>query len=235
MSCVAGHQPNLYPYPGFFAKAAAADRFVVVDNTQYVKKEYHNRNRVLFRNGDVKWISIPVKNAGRYKQKINEAEIDGDSWKRVHERTLLLNYKPAPWFDWIFPDLLELWEGEWKTLADYNIAFIKLCFEKLEIKTPIAIASEIGAEGKSTKLIANICESTGCDTYLHGKHAKDYVDFNLLEARGIKSLIQNYQPTEYPQTLQGFVPNLSILDMIFNNGPKTLDIILKGQKIDTKN
>jgi len=231
MSCVAGHQPNLYPYAGFFAKTAAVDKFVIVDNTQYVKKEYHNRNRVILRNGDVIWLSIPVKNAGRYKQQINEAVIDGTAWKRVHERTLALNYKPAPWFDWLFADLVELWKRDWRMLADYNLSVIKLCLGKLGVDTPLYLASELEISGASTELIANICDASKCDAYLHGAHARDYVDFNLLETRGIKSLIQDYQAVEYPQTAPGFTPNLSILDIIFNNGPKSLDVILEGQKI----
>jgi len=231
MSCVAGHQPNLYPYAGFFAKAAHADRFVIVDNSQYVKKEYHNRNRILLRDGSVKWLHIPVKNSGRYKQRINEAEIDGTAWRRVHERTLALNYKRAPWFEWLFPELLDLWSRDWRFLADYNIAFIDLCFGKLGISTPDERASDLGISGVATELIADICAKTGCDTYLHGKHARDYVDFELLESRGVKNLLQDYDAAEYPQTVPGFVPNLSILDAMFNNGPSTLEVVLQGQRV----
>ena len=229
MSCVAGHQPNLYPYAGFFAKAASVDCFLIVDNTQYVRKEYHNRNRVLFRDGSVKWLSIPVKNAGRYKQSIDEVEIDyAKPWRRVHERTLLANYRPAPWFDWFFPMTMELLSREWRFLADYNIAFIELCFESLGIDTPVLRASKEGIVGVATDLIANICLTTGHDTYLHGKHARDYVDFDRLESHGIKNLIQDYRAVEYPQTVPGFVPNLSILDVLFNNGPKSLDVVMAG-------
>ncbi len=229
MSCVAGHQPNLYPYAGFFAKAASVDCFVIVDNTQYVRKEYHNRNRILFRDGSVRWLSIPVRNAGRYKQKILEVEIDGGKpWRRMHERTLLVNYKPAPWFDWFFPKLVGLWEREWRLLVDYNIAFIELCFEAMGVDTPVLKASGAGISGAATELIADICRATGSDTYLHGKHACDYVDFASLESRGIKNLIQDYQSVEYLQTAPGFVPNLSILDVLFNNGPTSLDVVMKG-------
>jgi hypothetical protein len=227
MSCVAGHQPNLYPYGGFFAKVANVDKFVIADNTQYVKKEYHNRNRIKLIDGSVIWLTIPVKNAGHYKQKINEAEIDNSlGWKRKHERTLLVNYKKAPYLDHYFSLFLELLLRDWKYLSDYNIAVIKLCLQILEIDTPVSIASELVVSGNSTGFILDICKKTDSDAYMHGKHARDYVDFSLLKEAGIQNYIQEYKAVEYKQVVGDFEPNLSILDILFNCGPDSKKIIL---------
>ena len=115
MSCVAGHQPNLYPYAGFFAKVANVDKFVIADNTQYVKKEYHNRNRIKLLNGSVQWLTVPVKNSGNFKQKINEAEIDNSqNWRRKHEQSICVNYRKTPFLDLYFEDFQALLSKEWR-------------------------------------------------------------------------------------------------------------------------
>lgn len=232
MKLVAGHQPNLYPYAGFFAKLATVDEFVIVDNTQYVKKQYHNRNSVKFPDCESRWLTIPVRNSGHYKQLINETEIDNSvDWRRKHAKTLRSNYSAAPFFDDFFSKLQVLLATDWRFLVDYNIAVITECVEYLKIGTPMVNASEVAISGVATELILDICRKTGSDTYLHGKHARDYVDFQLLEHAGITNLIQDYTAEPYKQVFGNFTPNLSILDIIFNCGPGSLDIILAGQKI----
>ena len=232
MSCVAGHQPNLYPYAGFFAKVASSDKFVIADNTQYVKKEYHNRNRIKLLNGSPFWFSVPVKNSGSFKQKINEAEIDNSqAWQRKHEKSLYVNYRKSPFLDLYFEDFKSLLNLEWCLLSDYSIAIIKLCLKLLDISTPISLASELNVSGSSTSYILDICRKSQCSSYLHGQHAYDYVDFELLEENGIKNYIQHYNAVEYPQLNPPFIPNLSILDILFNCGPDSRKIIMAGHQI----
>ncbi|MEA2013029.1 MAG: WbqC family protein [Verrucomicrobiota bacterium] len=233
MKCVAGHQPNLYPYGGFFAKVSSVDQFVIVENTQYVKKQYHNRNRIKLFNGDVKWLSTPVLTKGCFKQNINEAEIDKrKNWTHRHRQTLLYNYKTAPFFDSIFPELDQLLAKEWKYISEFSIACIKLFLKMLAIETPVVIASEMEISGKSTGLILDICKKTNADAYLHGKHSRDYVDFDFLKKHGITNYIQDFHAIKYPQTSGEFSENLSILDILFNCGKERASKILKkGNKI----
>jgi hypothetical protein len=229
---VAGHQPNLYPYAGFFAKIATVDEFVIVDNTQYVKKQFHNRNRIKFPDSESRWLSIPVRNSGHYKQRINETEIDNSgTWRRKHTKTLRLNYSSAPFFNDFFPKIELLLSQEWRLLVDYNIAVIKECVEYLNIETPMIKASALSISGIATELILDICQKTNSDSYLHGKHARDYVDFSLLENAGITNQIQDYSARTYRQVSGSFIPNLSVLDIIFNCGPNSLNVIMEGQKI----
>jgi hypothetical protein len=235
MRCVAGHQPNLYPYGGFFAKASAVDIFVIADNTQYVKKEYHNRNRILLQNGKTAWLSVPVKNTGHFKNKINQMLIDNTSnWRRIHIRTLERNYKKSPFFDIYFPDIKKIISDDYEKLAELNIAVIKYFFNILNINIPLLLASEIQVSGKSTSYIYDICLKSDCKAYLHGKHAIDYVDFAFLEQNGITNYIQTFSASEYKQiNSKSFIPNLSILDIIFNLGPETNEYLNNCQKIDT--
>lgn len=233
MKYVAGHQPNLYPYGGFFAKFASVDVFVIVDTTQYVRKEYHNRNRILLHDGKVQWLSIPVKNAGRYKQRIDEVEIDNSlNWRRKHLGTISANYRKSLFFKDFYPELERLVSAEWNMLSEFNVAFIRLCLEFLDIKTPLLLASAEGICGTSTGLIETICRHIGSEAYLHGKHARDYVDFNRLSATGIRSYVQDFCPPEYLRDGLHFEPALSIIDMLFFCGPRrTMELLLSSQKI----
>ncbi|OGV51101.1 MAG: hypothetical protein A2X49_00250 [Lentisphaerae bacterium GWF2_52_8] len=198
------------------------DSFVIVDNTQYVRKEYHNRNRVRLANGDVHWLSIPVKHAGRFGQSIKDVEIDiTQNWASTHKRTLFVNYKKAAFFDLYYPEFERLLSQDWKMLADFNIAFIRCCLALLEIKTPLFIGSELGISGKASELILDLCRKAGAESYLHGKHSRDYVDFELLKNAGIKNYIQDFHASGYPQCAGAFAPNLSIIDILFNCGPDT--------------
>ncbi len=232
MTCVAGHQPNLYPYGGFFAKAATVDTFVIVDTTQYVKKEYHNRNRIKLLDGKIHWLTIPVKNSGRYMQKINEVEIDSSKdWRRIHRKTIIANYGKSPHFNDFFPQFDEMLSRDWCLLADYNVCFIKEVFRFLGIKVPLLTSSELKISGKATELILDICRKTGASSYLHGKHSRDYVDFYMLDSAGIKNLIQDFSCEEYPQTTMPFSPNLSMLDILFNCGKDAHQLLIDGNKI----
>ncbi len=230
MASVAGHQINHLPYSGYFAKMACVDQFVLVDTTQYVKKEYHNRNRILIRNSGARWLTVPVVTHGRFHQLLNEVEIDTRSnWQRQHIRAIEVNYATAPYFRDMFSKLSTIYtETEWHRLADFNIALIRLIRDILKITTPIRLSSELGATGKATDLIADMCRRTHADTYLHGRHAVDYVAFETLSNHGIRSLIQTFDSTPYPQQNPGFTPNLSVIDLIFNCGPASLEILMSG-------
>jgi len=214
---------------------AAADKFVIVDNVQYVKKQYHNRNRIRLLSGETVWLSIPVKNAGRFGQMINEVEIDNSlGWKDKHKKTILWNYKKAPHFDFIFPEYEALLARDWEKLADFNIEFIRLCARKLEIGTPLLIASEEKISGCATDLVVDICFKTNSDSYLHGRHSLDYIDFEHMKQSGIESYIQDFRQEPYPQTADGFEPNLSILDIMFNCGNASRELLEKSNFVTHK-
>ncbi len=232
MRCVAGHQPNLYPYGGFFAKAASVERFVIADVTQYVKREYHNRNRVKLADGRAHWLSIPVMTSGRFSQRLDEVLIEpGARWQKTHMRTLEVSCGKCPHFERYYPPFRELLSRDWEKLADFNGAVILRAMELLGIATPVAFASALGCEGRASGLIVDICRKTGADAYVHGMHARDYVDFALLGRNGIRSFIQDWTAPEYPQPWGPFVANLSILDVLFNCGPDSLSVIMRGNSL----
>lgn len=232
---LAGHQPNYLPYLGFFHKMFHCDIFVMVDNVQFVKRGpfgWINRNRIRTPEGDP-WLTVPVLVKGKFHQKIQETKINTTlPWARKHWKSLLTNYGKAPYFSG-YADFFEdaYTRKSWENFADLSEYMIYHLMEFLHIKKPVKKASELGAEGKGDELILDMCRRVGADTYLHGKHGKDYVDEEKFKVAGIKSLHQEFEHPFYHQRFYPFIPNLSVVDLLFNHGEESLDILLGHKKI----
>ena len=116
------HQPNYLPYPGFFQKIAAADSFLVVDTTQFVKRGtfgWIHRNRIRTPNGSI-WLSLPVLHRGRYHQSIAQTELNPRiDWRGKHWRSIEWNYSKAPHWESHAPGLKGIYEREWTHLAPF--------------------------------------------------------------------------------------------------------------------
>ena len=224
------HQPNYLPYLGFFHKAATADRFIIVDTTQFVKRGpfgWIHRNKIRTAAG-WQWLSVPVHHKGKFTQRICDTEIRTDlPWQRKHWRTIVLNYGKAPHFARYAEPLEAVYQSDWKNLRDLNVALIRLLLEFLKIDRPVTLASEAGIEGQSTELIINLCRAAGADAFLSGVHGADYLDEAMVHDAGIALTYQKFTHPTYPQCRpNAFVPNLCALDLIFNAGPDSRAILM---------
>jgi len=120
----------------------------------------------------------------------------------------------------------ELYEREWKSFCDVTCAFIDLILRLLGISKPVDRTSALGITGESTGLVLAMCKATGADTYISGVHGRDYLDVPEFERQGVRLLFQDFQCPVYPQCWPGpFIPNLSVLDLLFNCGPDSLKVI----------
>lgn len=229
-----GHQPNYLPYLGVFAKAAQADVFVIVNNVQFVKRGsfgFQNRTRIRTPQGWA-WLTVPVLTKGKYHQEIRETQINNAlPWRRKHWKSILLSYQTAPHFPEHGGFFEALYRKEWDLLQDLNIEIIRYLLSSLGVRTKVLVSDDAGIHGKATDLIIDICKKTGADTYLHGKHGADYADFAAIEAAAIKNVVLNYQHPVYPQCHPGFEPYMGAIDLLFNCGERSLDILLEGNKI----
>jgi hypothetical protein len=210
---------------------ATCDAFVIVDEVQFIKRGplgWINRNRIRTPSG-WQWLTVPVIDV--YKQRIIDTKIDNSkNWQNTHARAIQWNYKTARYFKQYSDAILEAYQKEWEYLSRLNIFFIKRLAEILGIKTPIYLQSEMGISGKASGLIVDICKKTGADTYLSGVHGKDYLDEQMVEQSGVKLVYQEFIHPRYPQCHKGdFVENLSIIDLIFNCGKDSLELLL-GKK-----
>jgi hypothetical protein len=222
------HQPQYLPYLGFFHKLFQGDIFVVMDNVEFLRRGLQHRNKVKTNQGE-QWLTVPVLH--RQKQLINEVRINSDfPWSRKHWQTLKTNYSPAPYFDTYASDLQQIFNQEWNSLCQLNMALIQWVMDVLEIKKPIVYASTLAVEGHKTELLINLSQAVGADTYLSGLGGRDYMDLALFDAARVQVVWQEFSPPCYPQLFPeaGFLPNLSIIDVLFCCGSETRHFLESG-------
>jgi hypothetical protein len=225
---VAVHQPQYLPWLGYFDKIDRADLFVLLDNVQFKKNEWQNRNRIKTAGGP-QWLTVPV--TYKFPQRINEVGINNrERWQHQQRQAILSNYRKASCWDYVAPLLEEIFTPAWEFLAPLNIFVVKRLAEILGIATPLYVASELPAfpENPDERLIA-IAKHFGADTYLAGSGGRDYMDLDRYESNGIKVLFQEYRHPVYEQKFGAFEPFMSVLDLLFNHGPESLTI-LRGKE-----
>lgn len=220
------HQPQYLPWLGYFDKIMKSDIFVFLDNVQYKKREFQNRNKIRTKNGWL-WLTIPVVTKERYYQKISEVEIDNTQhWQKEHWETIKMYYHQAKYFQ-NYKDFFEkIYSSKWDKLSSLNVEIIKYLLECLEIRTPIYFESELGLSGEATERIINICKKFKADTYLSGIGGKDYLDESRFDLENIKLVYQDFKHPTYPQVYPGFEPYMSVIDLLFNCGPESRKIIM---------
>ncbi len=216
------HQPQYLPWLGYFDKMSRADVFVLLDNVQFKKNEWQNRNRIRTSNDEGwQWLTVPV--CHEFGQNINEVKIKPTvDWRSQHQRAFEANYARAPYFKSFWPEIRSLYEKEWLILGDLNIASVQLLARLLGIKTRIVIASDLSVSAVRTQRLIDICRAVDCGTYLAGAGAEDYMDFDLFQASGIKMEVQQYEHPVYPQLWSSpstpFISHLSAVDRLLNTG-----------------
>jgi hypothetical protein len=209
------------PWKGFFDLIGRCDQYVIFDSVQYVKRHWHNRNRIKTANG-IEWLTIPVVTKGRFEQPINEVEIE-KPWADKHWRTLELAYKRSPCFEQIAPTVkswYELAEGK-PLLTDVNLVFLNGIVALLGLKTRVSHDIEYPTRGTKTERLLGIVQAAGADHYLCGPSARGYFDEAMFSASGVVTEWMSYDGyPEYPQLHGDFAHAVSVLDLLFNMGPE---------------
>jgi len=227
------HQPNYLPYPGFFRKIAAAEEFLVVDTTQFVKRGpfgWIHRNRIRTPNGPI-WLTLPVLSKGRYHQTILEVELDPTrDWAKKHWKSIEWNYRRAPFWERFAPGLCAIYERPWHRIAPFNIEIIRWFLAELALERPVHLASELAATGASTDYILAFCRELGADVFLSGKHGRDYLEVEKFATAGIELLFQEYEPPRYTPPGGTEMENLSMLDLLLWKGDEAIEWVHEGSR-----
>lgn len=221
---VSVHQPQYLPWLGYFDKIDKADVFVLLDTVQFKKNEWQNRNRIKTAQG-AQWLTVPVMY--RFPQLIREVEINHrEKWQHKQRQAMLSNYRKAPFWSMLEPFFEEIFSTRWDGIARLNMHVVKKLTEILGIETPLFVASEIGAfpEDPDERLIA-ITQHFGADRYLAGSGGHGYMDLEKYREQGVEVIFQHYRHPVYNQLYGDFEPFLSVIDLIFNHGKESLDII----------
>ena len=217
MAIVAIHQPEYLPWLGFFKKMMSSELFVFLDDAQFRKKGWQNRNRIRTKNGTA-LLSIPV-HAHSYPN-INEITIDNNkNWSKRHKKSILYNYAGAPYFK-EFKDFIEsVFEKKFEYLIDLNTEIIKFAMNELEIKSKIVFSSELKISKKGSDRVLDICKQVGADCYITGTSwAQPHLKIEEFKKSNIHVEFQKFQHPIYTQIHGKFIPEMSIIDLLFNEG-----------------
>lgn len=229
---IAINQPTYLPWLGYFDLIDQVDIFVILDNVQFVKQTWQQRNRIRGGNG-LQWLSVPVKVHGRFGQLIKDVEIRDPEFVKDHLRAMELAYRRAPFFERYYPELSRiLSDGKSGLLADLNVALITWMQVQLQLATPLVRASHLDQSGKRTELLGNICNALKANTYLSPLGSAEYLlaEQELLTSQGVEILFQNFTHPEYKQVFKPFAAFASTVDLLFNQGPQALSILRSGRR-----
>ncbi|MEE9165486.1 MAG: WbqC family protein [Nitrospinota bacterium] len=228
MVTVTIHQPQYIPWLGYFDKMDCADVFVYLDNVQYIKNEFKNRNRIKSARGPI-WLTVPVNY--RFPEKIMDVTISQrERWQHKHWQSLISNYRKAPYFNKYRETFIDIFERPWSHLSTLNIYLTEKLKDLLGISTKTETASSMNISGESTDRLIAICKNFKCTHYLAGADSEKYMDFVRFQKAGIKVMVQEFHHPRYNQLFGDFVPYLSVVDLLMNHGEDSLNI-LRGRKV----
>ncbi len=225
------NQPGYLPWLGYFHRVAVSDAHIVLDQVQFEKNSFTNRNKVRTREGWC-WLTVPVKTAGKFGDlAIAEIEIANEKqWSAKHWQTLRLNYSKAPFFATHAAFFEGVYTRQWGKLADLTREITLYLLDAFGIRTRLYFGSRMKASGRKDELVLNLCRELKATEYLSGPLGRNYLRKELFGEHKIAVRYDDYHHPEYPQVYPGFEPYMAALDLLFNAGPASLAIILKNQE-----
>jgi len=217
MTRVAIVQSNFLPWRGYFDVIDDVDVFVVLDDVQYTRRDWRNRNQIKTRDGS-KWITVPVLD--EYQSSlIRDVRIAPDArWRDKQLGLIEHSYRKAAHFSGLFEEFRAVLSQDYSHLNDLNIALMQWVAKKLSITTTIVRSSELQSSGTKTARLIELLKGVGAGSYLSGPSAEAYIDVQMFAAAGISLAYKEYAYGPYPQLWGSFEGAVSVLDLLFNTG-----------------
>lgn len=223
------HQPDFAPYLGFFHRFLHADFYIALDHVQFVNssRSWTNRDKIKTAQGE-KWLTLSVKKAPR-DTAINQIELSADTgWWQDNLRLLEQNYRKAPFYGELMPEIERLYTRPFHMLCDFNMASIEMLMDMLDVRIPWVWSSGLNPVGAKNELLVDLLQKVSATHYLSGVGARDYFDPLPFAKAGIEVIWQDFTHPVYAQQFgDNFVPYLSALDVLFNHGAKASREILR--------
>lgn len=219
-------QPGYIPWLGYFDRIAKSDIHIVLDHVQYEKNSMVPRNKIRTPEG-WNWITVPLRTKGKFGQlAIRDLQINQQvPWEKKHWKTLEANYARSPFFDVYRSFFYELYQTRWTNFLPLVARINAYLLETLGIETRFMFSSELDPQKRKGELVLELCQKVGATTYISGPFGRDYLDFSAFNEAGIKVVFHDYPHPKYCQTFDGFEPYMSIVDLLFNYGPKSINIL----------
>jgi hypothetical protein len=222
-------QPTYVPWLGYFDLIDQSDMFVFLDDVQFEKQSWQQRNRIKTNNGWI-WLTIPV--IQKFGQKISETRINyAKKWNEKHLKSICYNYHTAAFYDSLNDRLEEIYTTPYEFLIDFNMTIIRWFCEELGMHPQFIRSSELSVAGTKTERLLNICQDLHADTYLSPMGSSTYIEKNnLFHDSGIILKYQHFKHPQYSQLWGDFIPYLSALDLLLLHGHNSLPIIRSGRR-----
>lgn len=229
---ISAYQPYFAPFPGFFKKAAHCETLVLMDSVQFPRgTTWLTRNRFKNDQGTL-WLTVPVWKKGLGLQCINEVRICHDrSWAKKHMASLKTAYGKAPFFEDHIDFLSVIYTRRFEKLVDLNMELIRYIMMQLKIEAKIVLLSDLDIDTKEPQLSMEICRKLGATCFVAQRSAAKYLDQEKFRRAGVEISFFNFRAPVYPQLWGPFISDLSVLDLLFNCGPKAHSIIKQGKAI----
>jgi hypothetical protein len=224
------NQPAYLPWLGYFHRIAVSEAHIVLDHVQFEKNSFTNRNKVRMREGWC-WLTVPVKTAGKFGDlPIHTLEIADKPWASKHWETLRLNYSKAPFFGDHASFFEDIYARPWERLADLTREITLYVLDAFGIGTKLYFSSQMKAAGKKDELVLNLCRELDATVYLSGPLGRNYLHEGLFREYRIAIQYDDYHHPAYSQVYPGFEPYMAAIDLLFNAGPASREILLKDQE-----
>jgi hypothetical protein len=222
------HQPNYLPWVGFFYKIVKSDIFVILDDVNYIKNSYADRCTIKTPQGSC-YLKIPVLAKNTVSLYNNTLLNDSINWREKHIKTIEVNYKKSKYFNVFFENIRNIiLDSSLTDLSAFNSKLIQYIIAELDIKTKVVFSSSIQVKSSSTQRLVDIIKKLSGTTYISGHGAKGYQDESLFSSNGIQLKYSDFLIKEYNQLWGDFLPGLSIIDLLFNNGKESFDFLIKS-------
>jgi hypothetical protein len=214
------HQPDFVSHLGFYHRFLNTDMYIALDHVQFVNgssRAWTHRDKIKTAQGE-KWLTVSVKKAPR-DTAINQIELSSDTdWRQDNLNLLTQNYRNAPFYDELMPEIERLYNRPVQLLCDFNMASIEMLMDMLGVRIPWVWSSSLDPVGTKNELLVNLLEKVSATHYLSGMGARDYFQCEPFVQAGIEVIWQNFTHPVYAQQFGEFVPYLSSLDVLFNHG-----------------
>lgn len=226
MKTAAIMQPTYLPWTGYFGMIDAVEIFVLYDDVQFVQRSWQRRNKIKTANGWT-WLTVPIEE--KFGQAINEVRIStAVDWKTKHWKSIVHSYQKAPFFKDYRNEFENFYQSPYEKLSDLNAGAIRLIAGLLGISTEIVLASSLGVSGSKTDRLLAVLEKIGADSYVSSPTSQCYMENEKFHQNNLRLIWYEYEHPIYSQLYGEFIPFLSVIDLLFNEGPRSLEIIRTG-------
>lgn len=221
MKTIAAIQSSYIPWKGFFDIIHAVDEFILLDDVQYTRRDWRNRNKIKSPDG-TSWLTIPVKSKGNYSQPIHEVLVDGHAWTGKHLASIRHTYGKCPGARDVLPRLEEAYArcSSIDKLSRINALFLETLCKLLGITTPITWSMDYDlSESDPTRRLVELALKAEAQVYLSGPAARDYLDESAFSRQGIQIAWMHYGPyPQYDQPYPPFLHEVSVIDLLMSVG-----------------